>query len=403
MKVFGKRSVSLKNRCERLTTTCNGRQTAPPLMPTVRHMSPVRKRDGALRVQEGLEKKYQILFRHLTERHRRLVTAADALALGHGGVSMVSRASGLSRPTIGRGLRELQLEPLPGARVRRRGGGRRPRFANEQLRELEVLLLQGATAHGWVNNLWTVARIGELIGKHFRLEFCMDSVRRILNERLGWSCQKPQHQLKERNEDEIQRWKTEEFDRVKKESRARNAHLVFVDESGFLLAPLRRRTYAPRGRTPVDKVADPHGRISVIGAITVSPLGKRRNFVFQLLPDNANVSGGSILRFMHKLQRYIRHRTTVVWDSVTIHRCTPVRAYLAGNPEMRVELFPPHASELNPVDGVWSYVKYSRLANYTPVDLVQLRETVAAELSRVKERPDLLRSFIRRTGLPVDP
>lgn len=123
--------------------------------------------------------------------------------------------------------------------------------------------------------------------------------------------------------------------------------------------------------------------------------------MFQLLPDNANFSGASILRFMHELQSHIRRQITVVWDSVTIHGCMPVRAYLSEHPHMWVEHFPPHASELNPVDGVWSYVKYSRLANYTPVDLVQLRETVTAELSRVKERADLLRAFIRRTGLPL--
>ncbi len=362
----------------------------------------MQKRDPAERFQEGLEQKYQILFPHLNERLRRLVAGSDALALGHGGMAMVARAAGLSWVTIRRGLRDLEIEPVPGTRARRPGGGRPPGFADEQLQELEALLLQGATAHGWSNNLWTVARVMEVIRKRFKVEFCRESVRRMLSERLGWSRQKPLHQLKKRDEAEIARWRTEEFDKIKKESRARNAHLVFVDESGFLLAPTRRLTYAPRGRPPVDKIADPHGRISVIGAITVSPVRQRLDFVFQLLPDSANFSGASILRFMHELQRHIRRQLTIVWDSVTIHGCMPVRAYLSDHPQMWVEHFPPHASELNPVDGVWSYVKYSRLANYTPVDLVQLRETVTAELSRVKERADLLRAFIRRTGLPLD-
>lgn len=349
------------------------------------------KRDPAKRFQEGLEQKYQILFPHLNERLRRLVAGSDALALGHGGMAMVARAAGLSWVTIRRGLRDLEIEPVPAARARRPDGGRPPGFADEQLHELEALLLQGATAHGWSNNLWTVARVMEVIRKRFKVEFCRESVRRMLSERLGWSRQKPLHQLRKRDEAEIERWRTEEFDKIKKESRARNAHLVFVDESGFLLAPTRRLTYAPRGRPPVEKVADPHGRISVIEAITVSPIRQRVDFVFQLLPDSANFSGASILRFMHELQRHIRRQLTVVWDSVTIHGCIPVRAYLSDHPQMWVEHFPPHASELNPVDGVWSYVKYSRLANYTPVDLVQLRETVTAELSRVKERADLLR------------
>jgi transposase len=53
----------------------------------------------------------------------------------------------------------------------------------------------------------------------------------------------------------------EEFPRILNEARSRNAHLAFVDETGFMLTPLVRRTYAPRGKTPVNRVADPHARI----------------------------------------------------------------------------------------------------------------------------------------------
>jgi hypothetical protein len=62
----------------------------------------------------------------LGERQRRLVAAADAEQLGHGGVSIVTRTSGLSRPTIHKGLRELREEPLAVGRTRRAlqyGGG----------------------------------------------------------------------------------------------------------------------------------------------------------------------------------------------------------------------------------------------------------------------------------------
>ena len=71
-----------------------------------------------------LKAKYEALFPHLDERQRRLVAAADAELLGRGGVSAVSRTSGLSRPTIYKGRGELQEEPLEPGRVRRSGGGR---------------------------------------------------------------------------------------------------------------------------------------------------------------------------------------------------------------------------------------------------------------------------------------
>ena len=72
----------------------------------------------------ALEEKVARLWPHLDERARRLFAASEARQLGHGGVSMVSRACGLSRVTITKGLRELDEAPLPPGRVRRAGAGR---------------------------------------------------------------------------------------------------------------------------------------------------------------------------------------------------------------------------------------------------------------------------------------
>ncbi len=72
----------------------------------------------------ALQEKVAGLWPHLDERARRLLAASEARALGHGGISLVSRACGLSRVTITKGLRELDEAPLPAGRVRRAGGGR---------------------------------------------------------------------------------------------------------------------------------------------------------------------------------------------------------------------------------------------------------------------------------------
>jgi hypothetical protein len=50
---------------------------------------------------------------------------------------------------------------------------------------------------------------------------------------------------------------------------------------------------------------------------------------------------------------------------------------------------------------VWRYIKNNRLPNFAPPDLVVLREAVTGELDRVRERPDLLRGFVRYTRLPI--
>src|SRR5215470_11759312 len=72
-----------------------------------------------------LRDKYRKLLPHLNERTRRLLAAADALALGRGGVVLVARASQLSRPTIYKAIEELSQASLEPERVRREGGGRK--------------------------------------------------------------------------------------------------------------------------------------------------------------------------------------------------------------------------------------------------------------------------------------
>jgi transposase len=73
--------------------------------------------------ESDFRRRYKTLFKHLDERQRRLIAAADVEQLGWGGISMVARTSGLSRPTLYKGLQELKEAPL--GRTRKEGGGRK--------------------------------------------------------------------------------------------------------------------------------------------------------------------------------------------------------------------------------------------------------------------------------------
>jgi hypothetical protein len=93
---------------------------------------------------EGLARKFEVLARVLDERTRRLVAAAEAQALGFGGVTAVARASGLSRGTVMRGLAELKTAPKTARhhRIRRKGAGRKRTVDRDVTlkRDLEALV-----------------------------------------------------------------------------------------------------------------------------------------------------------------------------------------------------------------------------------------------------------------------
>lgn len=85
----------------------------------------------------------------------------------------------------------------------RKHPGPTPRLTDEQIRELEGLLLQGARAHGWPNDLWSARRVAEMIRRHFGVSYHVEHVRKLIRRRLNWSSQRPQKRARQRNEAKI--------------------------------------------------------------------------------------------------------------------------------------------------------------------------------------------------------
>ncbi len=96
-----------------------------------------------------LQAKYTSLAPVLTERSRRLWAATEARALGHGGIALVERATGISRSTIARGIRELESgDTLSSDRTRRPGGGRKRATDKDATLAAHLEVLVEPTASG---------------------------------------------------------------------------------------------------------------------------------------------------------------------------------------------------------------------------------------------------------------
>ena len=91
---------------------------------------------------EELERKYALLFPHLKERQPPLVAAFDGPQLGRGGIALVCRVTGFSRPTIDRAIESRSQDPLPVERVRHSGAGRKALVQHDPrlVQSLEALI-----------------------------------------------------------------------------------------------------------------------------------------------------------------------------------------------------------------------------------------------------------------------
>lgn len=330
------------------------------------------------------------------ELERRRRQAVQAVRNGEGPTT-VARVLGVARASV---FRWIRLDEQADGLAAKPHPGPSPRLSAEQHQHLARLLLGGAKAHGWRTSLWTCARVAVMIERHFGIQFHHDHVGRILRERLNWTPQKPQRKARERDEAAIKYWKAVRFPAIAKATRQRQAHLVFLDESGYMLTPTVRRTWAPRGQTPILDCWDRRDRLSAISCLTVSPKTSRLNLYFQLLPDN--VHGENVVAFLRELKARLGGPLTVLWDRGSVHiKSGVVRAYLARHPEIVAEDLPAYAPELNPDELVWNWSKYGRLANLAANDTDELAEQVIDELVYLKEHPELLASFVRKTELPL--
>ena len=121
----------------------------------------------AMEIEKSLAAKFAALFPHLDERQRRLTMGAEARVLGHGGVTVVARAAGVSRVTVSAGVSELEAGDEPLGRTRRTGGGRKAVTKTDPgvLAALLALVEPGSRGDPMSPLRWTTKSLRHLAGE----------------------------------------------------------------------------------------------------------------------------------------------------------------------------------------------------------------------------------------------
>lgn len=186
----------------------------------------------------------------------------------------------------------------------------------------------------------------------------------------------------------------------KKNAHRLRAWIAFLDECGFLMAPLVRRSGSPCGETPVLHQSGRHHRkVSAIAAICVSPDREHARLYFRLYPDE-NINAERVIAFLQQLLRHLGC-VCLVWDHLQAHRARLTQDFLRDTPDIRPTYFPSYAPELNPMEYGWSWLKTNPLANLACLSLDTLAETARRHSRSLQHQQVLLRSFIQHSPLPL--
>ncbi len=169
---------------------------------------------------------------------------------------------------------------------------------------------------------------------------------------------------------------------------------MVLDEFGYSFQERLGPTWAPCGQRPILKRVE-HDRRGVSTTVGLTLSGKihKRHFKGSMRSEQAVLARPHLLRCLPD-------GFVLIWDRVSIHESKATRAFLQVHPEIRVEVLPAYAPELNPEEHCHGNVK-ARIRNATPADAAEVRRLLDRGFARLRRPPDLLLHFFHAAGLAV--
>lgn len=174
--------------------------------------------------------------------------------------------------------------------------------------------------------------------------------------------------------------------------------MAFLDESGFSERPPIRRTWSPKGKTPVIVEPFTWKSLSAITVLASDVLGKKVRLYMRLLPGT--VKSAQVRVFIGNLRKHFRKPVILLWDRLPAHRSSATQKYLKKQRHWLItEYLPPYSPELNPVEYYWAYVSGTNLANFRAINLGSVAHQIRKVACKVRNHSNLGRAFLRHSGL----
>jgi transposase len=188
-----------------------------------------------------------------------------------------------------------------------------------------------------------------------------------------------------------------------KRAAAESAWLVFFDESAVSLIPPVRRTWSPRGRTPVLRHRFGWKKASMAAALGYRPDGTAARWCFHL--QQSSYTTDTLIAVLDQLGRfYDGQRVVLIWDGLSAHWSAKMRAFLDSQRDwLTAERLPAYAPELNAVEYLWANLKDLELANLPTTTLAEVADATEQGIQRICKSDSLIIGCLAHTGLTLDP
>jgi len=185
----------------------------------------------------------------------------------------------------------------------------------------------------------------------------------------------------------------------KKKAKKLGIPIVFWDESGFSLSPIRGTTWCEIGKPMVLRETYSRQSQTGLGMITMTPIQRRLEFRFTIFSGAINTE--DMIFFLTMVHRHYGKRVMIIFDRLTSHIAAQLY-FERTHPDWFVfEYFPSYSPELNPVEQCWQYMKNVLMANYVPIDIKCLEKKALEAAKEINNDPKLLPSFFHHAKLSL--
>ena len=312
------------------------------------------------------------------------VRAVDAISRGLP-IGEVANAFGVDRTTLFRWVARSNAGGLE-----RKVGSGRPRLLKDFLEtDLLKVVLSPATTYGFETDLWTIGRVHRVVQEEYETTISYDTIWRRLRE-AGLTYQKPERQYFEVDEETRTEWMRIEAPKIRRTVKKYTALLYFQDEANVSLTAFLGKTWAPRGKTPRQKVTGKRGGVAALSAI--NGMGR---LIFKL--HEKRICSAEVIEFLGQMLRHHKKRhLVVVMDRAPPHTSKKTMGFIEEQARLHVFHLPKYSPDWNPDEKVWNHLKHQELKGHQAKTKSELRTMTEHKLENMSNNPSLLRGIFFR-------
>ena len=275
------------------------------------------------------------------------------------------------------------------------------RLGDDQLDDVVAALRKGPRANGFSTELWTLARVAQVIESTTGVRYGQTQTWETLRKRLGWTRQRPGRRALEHDDEAIANWVEVEWPRIIKVPGAAGRGSSSKTSTGVCASPVREGDLgSPGARLLSCAITSPGPACRCPPLWPTGPMPARPRFVFQIKDDAYNTD--SLIEFLEQFHEHFSgEKVTLIWDGLSAHRSRAMKAWIATQRSWLVDQqLPGYAHDLKPVELCGATSRRSS-PNLCPDTIEEAQAAAENALERVGTSYQLCFNFLDHTGLSL--